>query len=95
MLRHEAQSGRDAVLDLKPGEVGSGKGHAARERQDAHDGVQQCRLAGAVGADDGDDLVLGDIERYATDCFNLAVGDVDIGQLQQVARAVAHVAAPR
>ncbi len=37
----------------------------ARAAFDAGDGADQRGLAGAVGADDGDDLVLGNIERHA------------------------------
>ena len=46
---------RDALLDFELRHVLAGEGDAALQRQHAHDGVEQRGLAGAVGADDGDD----------------------------------------
>ena len=45
-------------------------------RDHAGDGQQQGRLAGAVRADDGDDLALGDLERDAAQGDDVAVADV-------------------
>ena len=57
----------------------AGKARAALQRQDAHDGIQQRGLAGAVGADDGDDLVVGDLERHRAHGLDLAIGDMGVG----------------
>ena len=59
----------------------AGERHAARQRQDSHDGVEQRGLAGAVGADDGDDLVGAGLERHRAHRLDLAVGDMGIGDL--------------
>ena len=91
MFGHQAQARRDAVLDVERRDIGAGKVGPALQRQHAHDGVEQRGLAGAVGADDGDDLVVGDVERHAAHGLDLAVGDMDIGKFQQRA----HAAAPR
>ena len=89
MLGHEAQARRDAILDIERRHVLAGEGGTTLQRQDAHDGVQQRGLAGAVGADDGDDLVGRDVERHRAHGFDLAVGDMDVGDRQQRAHAVA------
>ena len=89
MLGHQAEARRDAVLYFQPRDVLAGKSHAAGQRQDPHDGVQQCGLAGAVGADDGDDLVVGDLERHRAHGLDLAIGDVGVGHFQQRAHATA------
>jgi hypothetical protein len=78
VLRHQAQAGRDAVLDLELRHVAAGKGHAAPQWQDPHDRIQQRGLAGAVGADNGDDLVVGDVERHRADGLDLAIGHMGI-----------------
>ena len=64
------------------------KADAALQRQDAHDGVEQRGLAGAVGADDGDDLVVADLERHRAHRLDLAIGDMHVGDLQQRAHAL-------
>ena len=91
VLGHQTQARRDAILDVERGHVQACEGGGALERQHAHDGVQQRGLAGAVGADDGDDLVVGDLERHRAHRLDLAVGDMDVTDLQERA----HVAAPR
>lgn len=45
-------------------------------------GAQCRRLAGAVGADEGDDLTGFDAEGDALDGFDLAVGDLEVLHLQ-------------
>ena len=91
MFGDEAQARADAVLDLEPRHVLAGERDAAPQRQNAHDGVEQRGLAGAVGADDGDDLIVGDVKRHRTHGLDLAVGDMGVGDLQQRA----HAATPR
>ena len=46
--------------------------------EQAGDGVQRGGLAGAVGADEGDDLPLIDLEGDALDGVDGAVIDVDV-----------------
>jgi hypothetical protein len=89
MLGYQAEAGGDAVLDLELRHVRAGKGNTALQRQDAHDGVEQRGLAGAVGADDGDDLVVADLERDRADRFHLAIGDMRVGDGEQCAHATA------
>jgi len=60
-----------------------------------HDGVEQRGLAGAIGADDGDDLVVLDGERHRADRLDLAIGDMRVSDLQQRAHAGIHATAPR
>jgi hypothetical protein len=88
VLRHQAEPGGDAVLDLQQRHVLAGERGGALQRQDAHDGRQQRGLAGAVGADDSDDLVVADVERNAAHGLDLAVGNMDAGNVQQRAHAL-------
>ena len=91
MLGDQAQPQRNAVLDLLLREVLAGKAHPALQRQDAHGRIEQRGLARAIGADDGDDLVVADLERHAAHGLDLAVGDMHVGDGEQRA----HVTAPR
>jgi hypothetical protein len=91
MLRDEAQPLRNAILDLEAREVRAGEGDTALQRQHAHDGVKQRGLARAIGTDDGDDLVVGNVKRYAADGLDLVIGDMGVGDGKQRA----HAAAPR
>ena len=50
----------------------------AGDRRDAHDRVQRRRLAGAVRADQADDLARRDLERKAAHRVHAAVADVEI-----------------
>ena len=52
---------------------------AAYDRGDAHDRVQRRRLAGAVRADQTDDLAGTDLEREAAYGFDAAVANAQIG----------------
>ncbi len=54
----------------------------ARRRQ-AGDGAQRRRLAGAVGADQRDDLALVDRERDALERLDRAVGGADVLEFEQ------------
>ena len=60
-------------------------GAFAARRQQSHDRREQRRLAGAVGADDRDDAAFGDRQRNAVHRLDLAVGDVQVDDLQQYA----------
>ena len=56
-FRHLGDAGGDARMRACPRDVASLEGEAAAaHRLDAGEGAQQCRLAGAVAADKGDDL---------------------------------------
>ena len=44
---------------------------------DAGDGADQARLAGAVGADDGDELALLHVERDAVQRLRVAVEEIE------------------
>jgi hypothetical protein len=50
---------------------------------DAGDGADQRTLARAVGADDGHDLALGDLERHAGQRLGVAVEEVEVLDLEK------------
>ena len=52
------------------------------------DGLEQRRLAGAVGAEQGDDLALADLEVDAEQHLHVAVGDVELADEQQLGPAL-------
>ena len=56
---------------------------AALHRQNAGNGVEQRRLARAVGADDGHDLPLLDVQGNAVQRVDLAIGDDQVLDLKQ------------
>ena len=58
-----------------------------RARAHAGDGADQRGLAGAVGADDGDDLALRDLERDAVERLGVAVEEVEILDREHQPRA--------
>ena len=58
----------------------------------AGDGAQRRRLAGAVGAEDGDDLALVDVERDPVQCLHRAVARLDLLELEQGGHWAASVA---
>src|SRR5229473_777426 len=55
---------------------------AARGLLHAEDGADERALAGAVGADDGDDLARGDVERDAVERLGVAVEEVELAHRQ-------------
>jgi hypothetical protein len=65
------------------GDVLAAEAHAARARLfDACDGADQARLAGAVGADDGDQLARLRTERDRVERLGVAVEQVEVLDLQ-------------
>jgi GAF domain-containing protein len=58
LLGHQVHAAHDHPLDLRHLLDAAVEGHLAAGRQQAHDRRQGGRLAGAVGADHGDDLAL-------------------------------------
>ena len=86
----EGEAGADAVFDGEVGEVLAGEVEGAVAGVDAHDGVEEGGLAGAVGADDGDDLAGGDVEGGVVEGGDAAVGDVEMVHGEE-----SHSSAPR
>src|SRR4051812_4493477 len=73
VLEHETDLTADVVAladDVKPADPG-GAGRWCRQRAEHVDGGA---LAGAVGAEKPEYLSRGDVERHATDRFDVAVG---------------------
>ena len=54
------------------------KNRPARAALDAGDGADQRGLAGAVRADDGDDLALADLEAHVVEGLGVAVIEIEI-----------------
>ena len=67
----------------------------ARRRQHAGDGLQEGRLAGAVGADDGDGLAWLDCGRDAEQRLEVAVEGIEVFDGKQRHRAAPHTGEPR
>ena len=61
--------------------------HSAARHCQAHEAPEQRRLAGAIAADERDDLAWGDIERDAEERLRAAVEGVEPGDLEPAARA--------
>ena len=77
-LGHLADAQIADAMAGQPGDVPAAKGDAARARRlDAGDGADQARLAGAVGADDGDELALLRLERDAVQRLRVAVVQIE------------------
>src|SRR5690606_37232722 len=85
-FRHQRHAAGDAPLnlpaaDLAP-QVFDGACAAARQRQRAHDGIEQGRLARAVGTDHGDDAAAHDLDVGPADGRHLAIADCQVGDLE-------------
>ena len=77
-------------MGLAPGDVRAPELDLALARvQEAEDGLHQGRLAGAVGADDGDDLALADDDRDAVEDVGLGdvAGDHAVGACSTTSRS--------
>ncbi len=68
---------------------------AARRAVHPGDGADQRGLAGAVRADDGDDLALGDLERDAVERLRVAVEEIEIADGEHHEAAASGAAPPR
>ena len=68
---------------------------AAAGAQQAADGLEGGRLAGAVGAQDGDDLALADLEVDAVQRLHVAVGDAQALDLEEGGGGAHVSSAPR
>ena len=82
LLRHQAQSALDAGFDVASGQILALEANGALRRQKSDRGGEQCRLAGAVGSDHGDDLAGRERQRHAAHGLDLPVGNVEIGNLE-------------
>ena len=96
--RRELKRARQAALaDLvrgAPGYVVAGKAHTARRRlDDAGDEVEQRRLAGAVGSDDGAHLAVGNLHADVVHGNERAVTLRQTVDLEQWARGCTGIAA--
>ena len=61
------------------GNIGAAVENATAGRaQHSRDRANQRRLACSIGADDGDDGTLLDLERYAVERLRVAVEDIDV-----------------
>ena len=69
---------RGAARDLLAAEMDV----AAGRLEDAGDRLQRARLAGAIGADQGDHLAFVDVEGDAAHRLDAAVGDAESGHLK-------------
>jgi hypothetical protein len=78
LFRHKANAALDALLDIEAAKIDALLDDPSSRRQQAHEGAEQRRLAGAVGANHGDDLAGLEPQREAAHGFDLAVGDVKI-----------------
>ena len=89
LFRHEAEPGRDARLDREAFERNAREADMALRRQDAHDGVEQRRFSGPVGADHRGDASRFDGKRHAAHREHAAVCDGKIAKLEHRAHATA------
>ena len=82
-LRHERDAGTGDRLRTPATERGAGEPHvAACRRHDAHDRVQRRRLAGAVRADQTDELALCDAEGQVSDRADRSVAHLEPVELE-------------
>ena len=61
----------------------------ARRAMHAGDGADEGRLAGAIGADDGDDRPLADLERHVVERLGVAMEDIEVLDAQHQSTASA------
>src|SRR5262249_56924914 len=74
----------DDVVSGLPNKAATFEDDRARPRPDqARDGLERGRLAGAVAAQDGDDLSLVDFERDSLERFNVGVEDTEVFHLEK------------
>ena len=83
LLRDQRHAVADQFLDLAF--TALGRAHVndfAGRRQQAHQRRQQGRLAGTVGADDGDDLAPANGQADIVQRLDLAVGDTEVADVE-------------
>ncbi|MOA14608.1 hypothetical protein D3C78_1347190 [compost metagenome] len=83
LLRHQAETAADQHLHLRHGLQAAVEAHLAARAEHAHDRRQHGGLAGAVGADDGNDLPFADAQAGVAQRLDLAVGNAEGLDLQQ------------
>ena len=82
-LQHHGHAGVADPVSPGAGQVGASEDDGAPARRlHAADRLQQRRLAGAVRADEGDDLALVDRERHTGNCGESAEALLDVGQFE-------------
>ena len=82
-FRHLADAEIADAMARPAGDIGRAEQDApARRPQHAGDGADERSLAGAVGADDGDDRALFDVERYAIERLRVAVEHIEVFHAQ-------------
>jgi hypothetical protein len=91
LLRHQRHAHGDEMLDLDVALHFALELDLALRGQQAHDGGQHRGLAGAVGADHGDDLPGGHLQVDVVQRFDLAVGNAQVTDLQN---GCAHYSTP-
>ena len=83
-LGHERQALAHEALGPRRGDAGAAVGDRPRaDGDEADDGLEQRRLAGAVRADDGDELALADGEVDVVQHLGVAVAGPDRRELEQ------------
>jgi hypothetical protein len=72
------------LVRIQAGDIASGKNNPAATRSlDTGDGADQRRLAGAVGADDGHDLVLEYFKRNGRKGWRVAIEQIEVFHFEQ------------
>ena len=82
-LRRVADAQPDDSRRRQAGDVPAIESDLAAAPGEAHDGIEQGRLAGAVGADDRDDPPRFHLERNAVQRLGATVEDVEIADAQE------------
>ena len=89
-LRHERDAEVGPRPRRKPREVAAAEtDRTAARNERAGDGAQGRRLSGAVGADQCDDLALGDLEREVAAHHRFAIGELQPFRGEERGHAVA------
>ena len=80
---HLAEAEVADAMARPAGNIGAAEDDAAaRLRLHAGERADERRLAGAVGADDGDDRAFRDLERHAVERLHVAVEDIEVFDAQ-------------
>ena len=92
-LRHEGEAVADLLVRRRGGDLGAGEAHGAgMDRDEAGDGLDERRLAGAVRAEEGDELAGrdGEVDAAHDRQVALVAGDERVGR-----EGGGHAASPR
>src|SRR5699024_9265870 len=84
-LRHVGNTVAYDLVRAQIGDVGTVKGNGTAAHLDqAEGGFHQCRLAGAIGADDGDNVARAHVQAYTLEDVAAAIAAVKFVDLKQV-----------